>query len=1112
VTKRAFSLWGLLAFLLAGGCGDDEPVTPPEVLHEQAVLEMGRFDFEAAEPLLARIVRARPDWLEVRVDWAIALLNKDREDEGGASRPLAILAEVLAKEPENLRAHYCSAILRLNQGDLAQALAHFERVARADPDDAYAAYFTGQCLAGLDRPEEALPWFLQAQALDPYLNSANYGAFAALQGLGRMKEGMAHLEAFQRLKDNPQERLAQVKYTRMGEKAMVVSYAPATPRPVPPLEGEAFAPARPLRVEGAQGARWKTAAGASPSLTAADLDGDGETDLFAADALEGPKPNAVLLRTQEGFTLDLAHPLAGVPDVRAALWGDYDNDGLTDVYLCRRGPNRLIRRTEGGAWEDVTEATRTGGGDLDSVDGAFLDADHDGDLDLFVVNANGKNELWNNNLDGTFRPLSDRAPIGGDGRPSIGVVVADLDRDRDVDLLVLKDAPPHEAWRNDRLWAWEPMPGTEALCASPLRAALAVDLDADGQVEVIGVSVAQTPTTQVWRRERGPEPISPTHQFTLSLERPHPLPTTSAAPSAFTVAAADFLGDGGTGWVASPGVGEGQGQAFRLGPEAQGLRLVPVCLDPVRGPSLVGLGRAEGPLVFGPGPGRHRFLHLSFSGQEDKGAQMRSNASGIGVTVALRVAFSWTVRHTFRAHSGPGQSLMPLAAGLRGEDALTYAMLTWPDGLLQSEGGLAAGAHHRIQETQRQTSSCPVLFAWNGKEHVFVTDCLGVGGIGFLWKPGEYVPPTPRESVLLPEGALAPREGRFVLKLGEPMEEACYLDGARLLVHDLPPGWKMAVDERMAVAGPPASGAPLLYREERLPSRVVDRDGRDVTRAVTEADLEAAPLPPKDRRFLGRIAPASWTLEFDAPLDPGPGAPWLVVDGWVEYPYAQTMFAAWQAGASYDAPTLEARGEDGTWSVVQEQFGYPAGMPRRMAFPLGALPAGAQALRLSTNMEVYFDRIAVARVEACPQARVVEAPLRIARLGRVGFARRSTGPQMQPHYDYARRKPFWDARHQEGLYTRFGDVRDLVAEVDDAVAVFGPGEEVHLEFDGSTAPLPEGWSRRHVLVLNGWCKDMDLYTKDGETVGPLPLRDGSEGSAERDRLHARSLIRFESGR
>jgi len=59
---------------------------------------------------------------------------------------------------------------------------------------------------------------------------------------------------------------------------------------------------------------------------------------------------------------------------------------------------------------------------------------------------------------------------------------------------------------------------------------------------------------------------------------------------------------------------------------------------------------------------------------------------------------------------------------------------------------------------------------------------------------------------------------------------------------------------------------------------------------------------------------------------------------------------------------------------------------------------------------------------------------------------------------------------------------ELVAEKDDAVAIFGPGEEVHLEFAAPPEGAPEGWTRRLVLETRGWCKDMDLYTKDGETV------------------------------
>ena len=104
--------------------------------------------------------------------------------------------------------------------------------------------------------------------------------------------------------------------------------------------------------------------------------------------------------------------------------------------------------------------------------------------------------------------------------------------------------------------------------------------------------------------------------------------------------------------------------------------------------------------------------------------------------------------------------------------------------------------------------------------------------------------------------------------------------------------------------------------------------------------------------------PARWTAI--------PEQPRLVIDGWVEYPYSQTNFAAWQAGASFDAPSLDAAVDDGEWQPLLEQFGYPAGMPRRMSLPLTGLPQGTSKLRLRTNMQVYWDRIAVVYAESPP--------------------------------------------------------------------------------------------------------------------------------------------------
>jgi hypothetical protein len=223
------------------------------------------------------------------------------------------------------------------------------------------------------------------------------------------------------------------------------------------------------------------------------------------------------------------------------------------------------------------------------------------------------------------------------------------------------------------------------------------------------------------------------------------------------------------------------------------------------------------------------------------------------------------------------------------------------------------------------------------------------------------------------------------------------------------------------------------------------------------------------------------------------------------------MFAAWQAQADYKPPTVEARGADGQWHVILDQFGYPAGMPRQMSVPLAKLPVGTTQLRITTNQEIYFDRIVIAIAEDCPFAQRTSLPLGSSRLAATGFPKRTTGDQRLPSYDYEHRAPLWDTRHQAGNYTRFGEVHDLVKDKDDALAIFGPGEEIHMEFVAATLPtLRPGWSRRFVLELNGWCKDMDLYTKDGETVEPLPMSEAP--SAERDRLHKQFNTRFESGR
>ncbi len=1070
-----------------------EPDAAAIAANNRAVALMGRFDYWKAEQAFAALAEQYPDWLDLRVNRAIAILN--RQQDGDDTAALELVESVLSQAPAHARAHYVAGLLRLYLGSPEAAEAHFRKVSEADPRDAYAVYYLGQCMAQQSRFKPAIAAYRKAIELDPYLRSAYYGAFQSAQRLRDRQTARNYLDDYQRLARNPRARLAEFRYTRMGAKGEVLAMDAAEAEPAAASSGPLFGP---VQVLSAQGPRPVL----PTAVTPVDILGDAKLELFVSAG--GQSSRLYSFDAAPGLAAVQGHPLTAVKGVNAALWGDYDNDGLTDVYLCRDGPNRLYRQAARGHWQDVSKATGTTGGGVDTRDGVFLDADHDGDLDLFLVNANAPNELLNNNLDGSFRPLAQQQGIGGDGRPSRAVLPLDLDGDRDVDLIVLNQTPPHEIYLNDRLWAYSAFDGLKSFRETPSLAVLAADLDADGRDELLSF----TPDGRLLRWRPGKD------QSMV----PDELVTTGADnPSWAQLAVLDVDGNGRLDLLAAwPGgwrVYRADGKSlsrYDAPAEAPLAGVTPMLLQADRGPALAALFKDGALRMWSAGPGRHAAVSFSLSGKTDTAETMRSNASGIGARLALRRGSVWPLPPAFRVHSGPGQGLQAHSVGLGGAANADFLSIEWSDGVFQTELDLHTGGPHAITETQRQLSSCPVLFAWNGSEYAFVSDFLGVGGMGYAIGPGEYAPPRPWENLLLPAKLLQVKQGRYVLKLTEPMEEAAYLDAARLMAWDLPPGWHMVLDERMGIAGPEPTGEPRFYRHEVLPTAAVNDRGQDVMPALGEVDGDAAPPGPLDRRFIGRLAREHVIeLHFNESLHSHAGSPMLVADGWVEYPYSQTMFAAWQAGAGFDAPTLEARDKDGRWHVLLGQFGYPAGMPRRMSVPLPELPPGSDALRLRSNMEIYWDRLAVAYAEPLPRARRTELPMAKVRMGRSGFPSWTYAAQRRPLLDYQRRSPFRDTRHMAGLYTRFGPAGELVGKIDDAVAVIGPGEELHLEFSADEPDLPAGWSRLHVLETNGWAKDMDLFTKDGETIGPMP---GSGHPVHaRDALHARYNTRYREG-
>ena len=1090
---KRFGWFALVLFALYA-CNSQSPVKISEedvALNNRGVGLMGQFNYGEAHDVFAQLLEKFPKHPLFATNLAIATLN--RQKTGDEQTALDILAKVLEAHPGDQAAHYCSGLLHVYLGNEEAAYTHFLAV----KNDAYALYHLGQILANRGDVEGALAKYKAVLEMDPYLRSAYYGAFRAYQQAGDADQARQMLGDFQRLKDNPRAHLFEIKYTRMGPLAEVRTLGRKPLEPVH-AEGPLFTSAV---VHGEGGAPWQAPDG-TPSLTAVDFDGDGHLDVFQPEAMTGDSGpvNVVWMGDGTGqFKARTDHPLQSAAKINAVLWGDYDNDGLVDVYFCKSGPNQMWRQKAPGEWEDVTASTATANGNQETVNGALFDADHDGDLDLFLVNGDGPNALLNNNRDGSFTDIAPAQGLDGGNRASRSVVTGDFDGDRDADIFVIHNQPPHQVFINDRLWNYRPDARFKALEQASVQAAFLTDLDASGNFSM--VTLSSQGVVRNWHPD-GAGNWQGTDLFTLS--------KSSGQNAVF----ADISGNGRSELICATSeglsiltLGDSPQESSTAGPSLTSL--LPLAGQPSKGYSIAGID-AKGQLVtYPPGPGRAPSLALSFSGKEDTGQAMRSNASGIGTEVAIRAGRHWTIGHNYPVMAAPGQSLQPLILGIGGSGQADFMALEWSDGVYQTELGLEGAKAHAITETQRQLSSCPVIFTWDGETHRFVSDVLGVAGIGFAHGDGTYSNPRPWEHFLMPPNLAKPKEGRYQIKITEPMEEAAYIDQAKLTRYELPEGWDMVIDERMNVAGPEPTGNPIYYRHELRPTKAVNDRGEAVTAQLAQADFVAAPTGPRDHRFLGRLENRhQLTLEFGQPINPAQSQPVLMADGWVEYPYSQTMFAAWQAKAAYEAPTLEARDADGRWHTIYDQFGYPAGMPRRMALPLPDLPEGTDALRLTTNLEIYWDRIAIAYAEACPEVRVLDQPLELARLARTGFQKRTTGKQMLPHYEYASRAPLWDTRYMSGYYTREGDVLALVQTGDDALAIIGPGEEIHLEFSASGQGADT--NTRLVFEINGWCKDMDLFTKDGETLGPLPSSGHSQVS--RKRLHSEYNTRYHSGR
>lgn len=1091
---------------ITAGCSKNEPpaaqrrTAPPAaqldriVRHfNRGVAHMDRLEPAQAVADFESVVAIAPDWPTSHLNLGIALLNV--QSDSARTRAEAALRRAADLDPGEPRAHYALGMLLRHASRFDEARTAFERVLQIDPGDADAHYQIGVLLADLDA-YAAIGHLEATLARMPHHAPACYRLQGLLRQRGDVERSAELLARFEELQKARAGAAAGMKYGEMGRYAEVVRAFDLPPQESLASELPAYvdvAEASGLRAAagGEPGSPAWTATGFGPGVAVADVDGDGALDVFLTAS--GPGGRGVLYRGDSGKFVPVPDTRLDGRDAVGAWFGDYDEDGDPDLYLTCTGPNRLYRN-DGGRFTDVTASARVAGEDVTSLGAAWADADHDGDLDLYVANTRrgwrgAGNTLWRNNGDGTFRETAATAGIGDATAASVGVVFFDADADLDLDLWVLNRDADHAVFLNDRVGRYTDAGAshTALTSAGPALGAALADLDQDGREDLV-LAGAGVPPRVILQPEPG--------RYVVDEAFAALAPATAAG-----VLCGDLDLDGDVDLVlldaGAPGMlahrvfrNRGAGRfesAARLGSERAAPRARGAVAADLDGDGmlelLVACAGAPPELWRAPLPPAHHWLTVApASGTERHG-------TAIGLLVEVKAGRDLQVARIVSASGYLGSTPTRAHFGLGSHAKADYIRLAWPDAQLQSELEVAAGQIWTVHKVKRKASSCPILFSWSGERFDFVTDFLGVGGLGFFVAPGEYAPPDPTEDVRIPPAQVAEHDGQYLLRVAEPLEEVTYLDALHLIVYEHPADWEVYPDERFAVAPPAPTGAPRAVRDKIFPVAARDARGRDALDLLRAADRRSTE-PPLDRRFLGFAADHAVEIDFGDRLRGLGDGTVLVLHGWIEYTYSHINYAAWQAGLALHPVSIEIPDGRGGWRVSMPDVGFPAGLPRAMTVDMTPEVIAAGKFRLRTNMQIYWDQVFAAANVAGPEvtSRVlhpVGAELRF-----LGYPREYSPDGAEPTcYDYDRVDQGVPFKGLLGRMTRFGDVRPLLASADDRFVVFGRGEELALAFDAASLPaLEPGRRRTLVLHVEGYCKDMDLYTAHPATIEPLPYR------------------------
>jgi tetratricopeptide (TPR) repeat protein len=1010
-------------------------------------------------------------------------VGKNYYESGQATKALAPLQQALAKNPANADAHLNVAVAALAADQPELAVKHAQEVLNLDRSSGGAYYVLGSAQLRLGRAKEAIQALQQAKDIDRTVNAVSFQLGRAYQQLNQFEEAREQFAEVTQFETNHpaayynlSQVLIRLGQTDEAQKALAEHQKITAGRAGQITDPSVFERCQhtqiraPFRLEqpdprGIQVAFTdvtKTAFGQTASqwrgpFGVLDFNHDGKPSLFVMES-----NSFRVLFNSNGVLSPAPAGLPGMPGANyfTCIVGDLNNDKVEDaIFVGDKGSHVFRFATNGTA---VDQGTFSRLASVTATRGVLIDLDFTGKLDLLAITGASNGVKVLRNLGHPY--FSDNTTNSGVPLTLTGaqqLLVEDWNNDDLLDLFILRSNQPPLLLVKER---GGPLVETNLTADWPVASAMAAgDLNNDLRFDLALASGDKIVCIFNQLKER--QTISIGNMQIRELRM------------------VDYDNDG---WLDIAAAGSGIRIWRNLG--NSGFKEVPLGLEKLGSATSFKSfdvdGDCDSDLIVALEGGGMRCLRNDGG---NANAQLKpqligtkSNASGLGIRVDVAAS---GLRITRRVQE------LPVEIGVGRHQQLDSVTAHWFDvNLNYTDVKVDCRMLLALDELALPTGSCPYLYAWDGKCFRFVTDLLGAAPAGLPISETRFIDADPDEYVWIGDEAMfPPRDGHHLVQITEELREVLYLDEAKLVVVDHPPGTEVHTTGKL-LPGPPFPKHELVTLHNPRPLlNAVNRAGEDVTTRLQEADGEmVSPAKLRIPQLRGLAEPHSVTLDF-GPL-PVEKPLVLAITAWLRFGGGMANIAAsHNPDLPFPFPGLEAE-VGNKWKGVQVNFGAPVGKTKRMIVDLsGKLPEDARRLRITTAFEIHWDRIALFEKRDNSETRITFLPPTKADLHWRGFSEYedlSWHRPLRPAYGNVTSHAKWTIT-PAGWCTRYGPVDELIAERDNALALLNGGDELTLAFPTSQVPPKQGM-RDFFLYSVGWDKDADFHCTRGWEVEPLP--------------------------